>query len=147
MTRQEQYDAAQQALVDLLKNGRPHRRGEQEVARFEAMSAAVGHDVAMELESERMDAAFDLLSTRDDLVRLMDDAKRTLDQARPYLHGEAACWNSSGLLQSTGVSIDRLSAVFTERVGRVQRAELAIVRVTHPVGQSLEAEQVADLPV
>ncbi len=114
MTSPELYAQARENVNELLKSSGP-----------DAFHVYAGR---RELELDRCEALNDLLSVRKDLEQEFKDVRRTIDAAEPYLRGEAGMFSSCGLLQASGPAIDRLAAVFTERLKVAVKAELAVLR-------------------
>lgn len=66
----------------------------------------------------------DLVRTRDNIEHEAKTIREDLDRSLPYVRGEAASFNSLGLLQSSGVRIDQYAMLFA---AQVEYAKLALI--------------------
>jgi len=69
------------------------------------------------IEDNRLyDVLSSLRDARNDFERHARDIKDSIDQSAPFVRGEAARWNSLGIMQSSGLGLEMAVAKFSALV-------------------------------
>lgn len=125
-TKQQLREEAREWVIGLLKSQEDRfsaaitPKGE-----LEELCELLGEELAYDLEAAFYSAASDLMGTRDELSREMTGAIRDMESAEQFIRGERASFNSLGILQSRGPTIDRLCGMFDLQVKYAVEARYA----------------------